>query len=431
MYRIGKGRFWRAGWDGGPVAVIGMIMTRRYSWPEGHWAWPVALTHKHGVRAGNMVFTGGQVDLDDRGTVRNPGDATAQCEGAMAYLRRVLEDLDTDFDDLVRLVVYFIGDTATETALIEQIAGLIGPVARPVINMIALPELCYPRMMIEIEGVAMRGPGGERLLRDCLRVPELPPLPEAFSHVVACDGVIMTGDISAQGPDGAVALPGDVQAQTAIMMNQLGRALAAAGAGYGDVLKLNVFYAGNGTAEDWEGPARIRAGYFNAPGPAPTGMPVPGFPTEGMMTKIYVTASGRAGGGIARAWPAGHWGWTTALPYVHGTRSGDLIHVGGQVSLDQEANVIDPGDMVAQTRRAMDNVATVLAELGAGLDDVVKVTTYYQGNASAEALHENLLIRSGCYTEPGPATTGVPMQALVYEDMVIEIEVTAIADRTA
>ena len=119
------------------------------------------------------------------------------------------------------------------------------------------------------------------------------------------------------------------------------------------------------------------------------------------------------------------------MPYSHGTRCGDLIHVGGQVSLDPQANVIDPGDMVAQTRTAMVNVAKVLATFGATLDDVVKVTTYYEGAASAEALHENLLIRSGSYTAPDPATSGIPMPALVYPDMVIEIEVTAVLDKPA
>lgn len=84
--------------------------------------------------------------------------------------------------------------------------------------------------------------------------------------------------------------------------------------------------------------------------------------------------------------------------------------------------------MVAQTKRAMANVKGVLAEFGATLDDVVKVTTFYQGEASAEALHENLLIRSKSYTVPGPATTGIPMPALVYEQMVIEIEVIAMLD---
>jgi len=44
-------------------------------------------------------------------------------------------------------------------------------------------------------------------------------------------------------------------------------------------------------------------------------------------------------------------------------------------------------------------------------------------------LHENLLIRSGSYTAPGPATTGIPMAALAYQGMVIEIEVIAMLDR--
>ena len=395
---------------------------RRYSWPDGHWNWPVQLTHQHGVRCGQMIFTGGQVDLTPEGAVRNKGDLTAQTSGAMAYLRRVLEDLGGDFDDLVRLVVYFMGDAEAETRLMDQIAGIIGPEAHPVINMIGLPELCYPQMMVEIEGVAMRGEDGTRLPKTCLHLPDMPQLPEAFSHVVICEQMIVTSDISALQPDGSLANPGDVQAQTRVMMDQLGRALYAAGVDFADVVKLNTYYAGNGTAEDWEVPARIRASYFPDPGPAPTGMPVPGFPNPDLMAKISVTAmKGRK----THAWPEGHWDWTAPLPYKHGNRCGDMIHVGGQVSLDAQANVIDPGNMVAQTRRAMENVRRVLADLGATLDEVVKVTTFYQGAASAEDLHENLLIRSGSYTAPGPATTGIPMPALVYEDMVIEIEVIA------
>ena len=94
----------------------------------------------------------------------------------------------------------------------------------------------------------------------------------------------------------------------------------------------------------------------------------------------------------------------------------------------KQAKVLEPGDMVAQTRIAMENVARVLDEFGATLDDVVKVTTFYQGSASAEALHENLLIRSNSYIAPGPATTGIPVPNLIYEDMVIEIEVIAMLE---
>ena len=316
---------------------------RRHSWPKGHWNWPVQLSHQHGVRAGRMIFTGGQVDLGPDGAVRHPGDLTMQTNGAMAYLARVLEDLGADYDDLIRLVVYFVGDDAAEKALMAQFARIIGSAVRPVINLIGLPELCYPQMMVEIEGVAMRAEDGARLARSCLHLPELPQLPQAFSHVLICDGLVVTGDISALGPDGTLEAPGDVQAQTRRMMDNLGRALVAAGAGFDDVLKLNTYYAGSGTAEDWEVPARIRASYFPEPGPAPTGMPVPEFPNRDLMAKIAVTAMQGAAEAKQVAWPEGHWDWTTPLPYRHGTLCDGLIHVGGQVSLDAKARVIDPG----------------------------------------------------------------------------------------
>ncbi len=407
-------------------------MDRRYSFPEGHWNWPVQLTHKHGVRAGSLIFTGGQVDLDPQGRVRTPGNLEAQCDSAMAYLETVLVDLDVDLNDLVKLVVYFVGDDAAERRILELIGTRLGPQVQPVVNTVAKPQLCYQDMLIEIEGVAMRGPGGERLARRCLHLDGMPLLPDAFSHVIACGDMIFTGDMSALSPDGVVGARVDLAGQTRIMMDRLCAALAAAGADTRDVVRLSVFYVGDGTAEDWEKPARLRAGYFDEPGPAATGIPVTGFAQPGLLTKIAATAMrGPTGERLEKtyAWPDGHWDWTTPLPYKHGNACNGVLHLGGQVSLDSTAAVIDPGDMVAQTRRAMGNVAAVLAEFGATLDDVVKVTTFYQGTASAEALHENLLIRSNSYSEPGPATTGIPVPNLVYEGMVIEIEVIAMLDR--
>ena len=57
------------------------------------------------------------------------------------------------------------------------------------------------------------------------------------------------------------------------------------------------------------------------------------------------------------------------------------------------------------------------------MDDVVKVTTFYEGDGSGDDLHQNLSIRSSYFTEPGPATTGISLPALAYDGMVIEIEV--------
>ncbi len=409
-------------------------MNRQYSWPTEHWNWPVELSHQHGVRAGEYIFTGGQADLDSHGRVQHPGDLRAQVASVVRYLLDVLHDLDSGPADLVRLVVYFVGDAETERVILEQIARVTGDDVRPVVNTIALPQLCYPGMLIELEGVAMQAVGGGKLARQSFIVDGLAPVPAGFPHVVRCGDVVFTGDMSALAADGSVNYPGDLITQTRLMMEQLCVALQAAGADCDDVLKLNVLYVGDGTAENWQQPALIRQGYFNDPGPAATGISVPAFAQVDLMTKIAVTAmravDGVHGGRLDKkySWPEGHWNWTTTLPYKHGNLCGRLIHLGGQVSLDSQANVLDPDDMVAQTRTAMANIKKVLAELGATLDDVVKVTAFYQGKASADALHRNLLVRSGCYRTPGPATSGIPVPSLVYENMLIEIEVIAVLD---
>jgi len=404
---------------------------RKYSWPDNHWNWPVNLTHQHGVRAGNFIFTGGQADLDASGIVCHPHNVERQVDSVTSYMLAILSDLDADASDLVRLVIYFVGNATTESAILNQISDLIGADASPVVNTIPVPQLCYPGMVIELEGVAMCTDDDQ--LRKHIRLDHLLPLPDGYSHIVICDDVIFLSDVSAITADGSVSAPDDVITQSTVMMDKLGVMLGAVDADYADVLKLNVFYAGDGTAENWQQPALIRQGYFNDPGPAATGISLAEFAVPGLMTKIAVTAMRRAGDSekdLTRhySWPQDHWNWTTTLPYKHGNRCGRLIHLGGQVSLDSKAVVIDPHDIVAQTKRAISNITKVLAELGASLDHVVKVTTFYEGGAGADQLHQNLLVRSEAFTKPGPATTGIPVPSLVYENMRVEIEVIAVLD---
>ena len=53
------------------------------------------------------------------------------------------------------------------------------------------------------------------------------------------------------------------------------------------------------------------------------------------------------------AWPDSLWDWHVHLPYQHGVRCGDLIFLGGQVSLDRQGRAVNPGDLSAQTHQAM------------------------------------------------------------------------------
>ena len=103
------------------------------------------------------------MDLDPHGNVQNPGNLKTQCKNSLDYLSAVLCDLEADFDDLVKLVVYFVGDVDAENEILQEIASRLGKDSRPTVSTISMPELCYPDMLVEIEGIAMRGEDDSRL----------------------------------------------------------------------------------------------------------------------------------------------------------------------------------------------------------------------------------------------------------------------------
>lgn len=63
------------------------------------------------------------------------------------------------------------------------------------------------------------------------------------------------------------------------------------------------------------------------------------------------------------------------LPFYPAVRAGDFIFVSGQVAKDAKGTMID-GTIEVETAATIDSIKRVLAEAGATLADVVKVTTY-------------------------------------------------------
>jgi enamine deaminase RidA (YjgF/YER057c/UK114 family) len=196
-------------------------------------------------------------------------------------------------------------------------------------------------------------------------------------------------------------------------------------------VKVNRWYVGRGTVADFEPAALACAAHFSEPGPAATGIPIPRHAADGQQIKIEAVAMlGEDGRRLPRrhSWPETLWDWHVHLPYKHGLKCADMIFLGGQVSLDKQGHAVRPGDLTAQTQQAMTHIGTILRDLGADYQDVCKVTTMYEGSCGAADLHRNLSIRSSFFAEPGPATTGIPLPKLAYPDMVIEIDVFAMAE---
>jgi enamine deaminase RidA (YjgF/YER057c/UK114 family) len=130
-----------------------------------------------------------------------------------------------------------------------------------------------------------------------------------------------------------------------------------------------------------------------------------------------------------RLMPAGHWRWHTEVPLSQGWRAGDFVFVGGQVSVDEDGNPVDVGDIERQTRNVFESITKVLSEAGADWTDVVKLNTYYVCNETgdaARAFWERMTkVRLEYLPEPGPAATAVRVVGLMYEGLVIEAEVIA------
>jgi enamine deaminase RidA (YjgF/YER057c/UK114 family) len=379
-----------------------------------------------------MLWVGGQVDLTSAGEVRNAGDLWAQIPNCMANFRRVLEGLGANPQDLVKLLCFYVSDgSIDEREFLARVAANLPDGARPAVTAIPVPYLAYPGMLVEIEGYAMRGEDDHPLPRAHVQASDLSPLPEPFVQGLRCGKMIFLSAQSALDSKGTVAAPHDILTQTRQVMDQLGRALHALGAHFNDVVKVNRWYVGHGTIADFEPAALACAAHFREPGPAATGIPLPRHAAEGQMIKIELIAMrGEDGSYLPRrhAWPESLWDWHVHLPYKHGLKCHDMIFLGGQVSLDKQGRAVDPGSLTAQTRQAMTHIGTILKDLGADYGDVCKVLALYQGSSSEEDLHKNLSIRSSFFAEPGPATTGIPLPALAYPDMVIEIDIYAMTD---
>lgn len=138
---------------------------------------------------------------------------------------------------------------------------------------------------------------------------------------------------------------------------------------------------------------------------------------------------GRATRGRRRLMPAGHWDWHMPTPFSQGWRVGPLVFVGGQLSADEQGNVIGLGDIETQTRNVFQNVTRVLAEAGATWEDVVKINTYYVYDGDRAAAQDYwtkmTAVRMEFLPDPGPCGTAVRVDGLMYDGFLIEVEVVA------
>ena len=111
-------------------------------------------------------------------------------------------------------------------------------------------------------------------------------------------------------------------------------------------------------------------------------------------------------------------------PYSQAVRSGSFLFCSGQIPLDPKSGQIVPGDIAAQTRRVLDNIAAILKAEGLTFDNVVKTTIFLTNLGDFQTVNE---IYGSCFKQNPPARSTVQVAALP-KDANVEIEVIAMAD---
>lgn len=109
-------------------------------------------------------------------------------------------------------------------------------------------------------------------------------------------------------------------------------------------------------------------------------------------------------------------------PYVQAVAGNGLLFCSGQVGLDHTTGKLVEGDVAAQTRRALLNLAAVLSAGGASLRDVVKTTVFLLDMQDFAAMNE---VYAEVFGESPPARSTVAVTALPAGARV-EIEATAL-----
>ncbi len=108
--------------------------------------------YSQGVKAGNLLFTAGQVPLDPTTGKLVEGDIAAQTEQVMKNLQAVLAAAGTNFDNVVKSTVFLadINDFAAMNGVYGRFVGELPP-ARSAFQVAALPL----GARVEIEMVAL------------------------------------------------------------------------------------------------------------------------------------------------------------------------------------------------------------------------------------------------------------------------------------
>ena len=108
-------------------------------------------------------------------------------------------------------------------------------------------------------------------------------------------------------------------------------------------------------------------------------------------------------------------------PYSQAIEANGFVFVSGQIPTEPETGQMSAVDVVAQTKRVMDNLGAILSAEGLGFEDVVKTTIYLTDLSDFARVNEAY----AAYFQSDPPARATVQVAALPKGAKIEIEAIA------
>jgi enamine deaminase RidA (YjgF/YER057c/UK114 family) len=114
--------------------------------------------------------------------------------------------------------------------------------------------------------------------------------------------------------------------------------------------------------------------------------------------------------------------WEETVGYSRAVRVGNIIEVAGTTAMDGDT-LIGKDDLYAQTKFIFQKIDKALQQLGSSLNDVVRTRMFVTNISNWELAGK---AHGEFFAGIKPVTTLLEVKRLINEDLLIEIEATAI-----
>jgi len=115
--------------------------------------------------------------------------------------------------------------------------------------------------------------------------------------------------------------------------------------------------------------------------------------------------------------------WEAIVGYSRAVRIGNIIEVAGTTAVDENGQVVGPGDPGEQTKFILSKIEKALTSTGATLKNVVRTRMFVTNIADWEKIGR----AHGLYFKDiKPVATMVEVKSLISPELLVEIEATAI-----